>query len=152
MRRRVYLSLILIFVINTFTYAQVDKLAANIGYEYMNKNSGYLGAEYRLDSNKGKSRHGPLTAGVGTYLYGNNNKFAIAPEVHINKTWMHFLTTELSASTENFKPSFGLSFFNLMRFQFGYSIPFDDSNFKGFYFGFHILIGRSPFYDEIRIF
>lgn len=63
-----------------------------------------------------------------------------------------FLTTEVSASTKNIKPSVGLSLMNLTRIQFGYSIPIDKSEFKGFYFGFHILIGRSPFYDEIKIY
>ena len=150
--RRTITLILLALLFNFYAPAQINKLAANIGYEYMHKNSGYLGAEYRLNDNRGKNPHGPLTAGIGTYLYNNNNKFSLAPEIHLNQTWMHFLTTELSASTLNFKPSIGLSFFNVTRFQFGYSIPFKDSGFKGFYFGFHILIGRAPFYDEISIF
>jgi len=150
--RRIIILLLLALLLNSFASAQINKFTANIGYQYMHKNSGYLGAEYRLNDNKGKNPHGPLTVGVGSYLYSNNNKFSLAPEVHINQTWMHFLNTELSASKQNFKPSIGLSFFNLTRLQFGYSIPFNDSGFKGFYFGFHILIGRAPFYDEVRIF
>ena len=150
--RRIITSLVLIFLINSSANAQLNKLAANIGYDYMNKKSGYVGAEYRLNNNDNKNNNGPLNVGVGTYLYGNNGKFAMAPEVHINQTWMHFLTTELSASTKNIKPSLGLSLLGLTRIQFGYSIPIDNSDFKGFYFGFHILLGRSPFYDEIKIF
>ena len=150
--RRIFTSLVLILLINTYSVGQIDRLAANIGYDYMNKNSGYIGAEYRLDSNEGKNTQGPLNIGIGSYLYGNNGKFAIAPEIHLNQTWMHFLVTELSASTKNIKPSVGLSLMNLTRIQFGYSIPINHSDFKGFYFGFHILIGRSAFYDEIKIY
>ena len=150
--RRILTLLVLIVLTNTYTNAQINKLAANVGYEYMHKSSGYLGAEFRLNSNNDKNIHGPLNIGLGTYLYSNNGNFAVAPEVHLNQTWKHFLTTELSASTQNFKPSIGISLFNLTRLQFGYSFPFKDSDFKGFYFGFHILIGRSAFYDEITIF
>ncbi len=150
--RRVLTSLVLIILINTYAVGQIDKLAANIGYEYMHKKSGYLGAEYRLNNNNLNNNNGPLNIGVGTYMYGNNGKFSIAPEIHLNQTWMHFLITEVSASTKNIKPSVGLSLMNLTRIQFGYSFPIDQSEFKGFYFGFHILIGRSPFYDEIKIY
>ena len=150
--RRLIISIALVLLMNTFVQAQLNKLALNVGYEYMHKNSGYLGAEYRFNNNDLKNNHGPLNVGVGAYMYSNNNKFAIAPEIHFNQTWKHFLITELSASTKNFKPSVGLTAFNLARFQFGYSFPFNSSEFKGFYFGFHILIGRSPFYDEIKIY
>ena len=150
--KRVFTSLALIILINTYAVGQIDKLAANIGYEYMHKKSGYLGAEYRLNNNNLNNNNGPLNIGVGTYMYGNNGSFSIAPEIHLNQTWMHFLTTEVSASTKNIKPSVGLSLMNLTRIQFGYSFPIDQSEFKGFYFGFHILIGRSPFYDEIKIY
>ncbi len=150
--KRVFTSLALIILINTYAVGQIDKLAANIGYEYMHKKSGYLGAEYRLNNNNLNNNNGSLNIGVGTYMYGNNGKFSIAPEIHLNQTWMHFLITEVSASTKNIKPSVGLSLMNLTRIQFGYSFPIDQSEFKGFYFGFHILIGRSPFYDEIKIY
>lgn len=139
-------------ITNNYTEAQVNKIALNVGYEYMHKKSGYLGAEYRINNNDLNNNNGPLNIGFGTYIYGNNKKISVAPEIHINQTWKHFLITELSASTKNLKPSIGLSAFNLARFQFGYSFPFNHSDFKGFYFGFHILLGRSPFYDEIRIF
>lgn len=153
--KRIFPALLFLLLITVHGEAQspnLDKLALNISYKYMHVNSGYLGAEYRLNSNKGKNANGPLTVGVGTYLYGNKGKFAIVPEVHLNQTWMHFLTTELSASTKNVMPSAGLTFFNLMRIQFGYSFPLADSNFKGFHFGFNILLGRSSFYDEIKIY
>ena len=150
--RRILTSLVLILLINTYAVGQIDKLAANIGYAYMHKKSGYLGAEYRLNNNNLNNNNGPLNIGIGTYMYGNNGKFSIAPEIHLNQTWMHFLITEVSASTKNIKPSVGLSLMNLTRIQFGYSFPIDQSEFKGFYFGFHILIGRSPFYDEIKIY
>lgn len=150
--RRILISIILTLLVNNYTHAQLNKLALNVGYEYMHKNSGYLGAEYRFNNNDLKNNHGPLNVGIGTYMYNNNNKFAIAPEIHLNKTWKHFFITELSASTKNVKPSIGLSLLNLGRLQFGYSFPIDNSEFKGFYFGFHILIGRSPFYDEIKIY
>ena len=150
--RRILVLISLALLMNNLAQAQLNKVALNVGYEYMHKSSGYLGAEYRFNNNDLKNNHGPLNVGIGAYMYNNNSNFAIAPEVHLNKTWKHFLITELSASTKNFKPSIGISAFNLARFQFGYSFPFDNSDFKGFYFGFHILIGRSPFYDEIRIF
>ena len=153
--KRIIPALLFLLFFTTYAKAQshnIEKLALNIGYQYMHVNSGYLGAEYRLNSNKGKNTHGPFTMGAGTYLYGDKGKFAVAPEVHINQTWMHFLTTELSASTKNLKPSVGFSFFNLMRIQFGYSFPIGNSNFEGFHVGVNILLGRSPFYDEIRIY
>ena len=153
--KRILSALLFLLLITLQAEAQstnLDKLALNVGYQYMHVNTGYLGAEYRLNSNLGKNKNGPLTVGVGTYLYGNKGKFAIAPEIHLNQTWMHFLTTEVSASTKNLKPSIGISLFDLMRFQFGYSFPIDNSNFKGFHFGFNILIGRSSFYDEIKIY
>ena len=101
--KRVFTALVLITLINTYAVGQIDKLAANIGYEYMHKKSGYLGAEYRLNNNNLNNNNGPLNIGIGTYMYGNNGKFSIAPEIHLNQTWMHFLITEVSASTKNIK-------------------------------------------------
>ena len=150
--KRVLISIILALITSSYAQAQLNKIALNVGYEYMNKSSGYLGADYRFNNNDLNNNHGPLNIGLGTYMYNENNKFTIAPEIHLNKTWKHFLFTELSASSKNIKPSIGLSIFNLGRLQFGYSFPIDNSELKGFYFGFHILIGRSPFYDEIRVF
>lgn len=150
--KRILVSIILVLAMSGYAQAQLNKVALNVGYEYMNKSSGYLGAEYRFNNNDLNNNHGPLNIGLGTYMYNENNKFTIAPEIHLNKTWKHFLFTELSASSKNIKPSIGLSIFNLGRLQFGYSFPIDNSELKGFYFGFHILIGRSPFYDEIRVF
>lgn len=150
--KRILIATILLLAMSSYSHAQLNKVALNVGYEYMNKNSGYLGAEYRFNNNDLQNNHGPLNVGVGAYMYGNDGKFAMAPEIHLNKTWKHFLITELSASTKNIKPSVGLSLLNVGRLQFGYSFPIDNSDFKGFYFGFHILIGRSPFYDEIKIF
>ncbi len=125
------------------------KFALNLGYDYMQVHTGFLGVEYRIDRNLS---HGPLTIGTGTYLYGENGKFAPLPEIHLNKTWKHFIITEISASTKNIKPSVGFTFFNLARLQFGYSIPIQQSDIEGFSIGFHLLIGKSPFYDEIRVF
>lgn len=129
-----------------------QKLAVSLGYEYFDKSAGFVGTEYRLDKNNLQNKHGPLNIGVGTYLYGKEGRFSLAPEAHINQTWWHVASTELSVSTKNIKPSVGLSFFNLFRMQFGYSFPFTKNDFKGFYFGFRIHIGRAPFYDEIQIF
>lgn len=150
--KRILISIILVFMMSQYGQAQLNKTAINIGYENIHKSMGYLGAEYRFNNNDLKNNHGPLNIGLGTYMYSQDSKFKIAPEIHLNITWKHFLLTELSVSTKNFKPSVGLSVLNLGRLQFGYSFPIDNSEFKGFYFGFHILIGRSPFYDEIRIF
>ena len=150
--KRILISIILVLIMSAYAQAQLDKVALNIGYENIHKSSGYLGAEYRFNNNDLSNNHGPLNIGVGTYMYSKNSQFAIAPEIHLNKTWKHFLLTELSVSNKNIKPSVGLSIFNLARFQFGYSFPINNSDFKGFYFGFHILLGRSPFYDEIQIF
>ena len=150
--KRIIIAIMMMLMMSNFTHAQLNKVALNVGYESMKKKSGYLGAEYRFNNNDLQNNHGPLNVGVGAYLYGNDGKFALAPEIHLNKTWKHFLITELSASTKNIKPSVGLSLLNVGRLQFGYSFPIDNSDFKGFYFGFHILIGRSTFYDEIKIF
>lgn len=128
------------------------KFALNAGYDKVGIHTGYLGAEYRIDGNEGENRHGPLNVGVGSYLYGRNGKFFAVPELHVNKTWKHVAVTELSVSTKNIRPSVGVSFFNLARMQFGYSFPVQKSSFKGFYFGFHILLGKASFYDEIKVF
>lgn len=151
MKRLITLIALSLLIFN-YAEAQFNKVALNAGYEYMNKKSGYLGAEYRFNNNDLDNKHGPLNIGIGAYMYGKDNKFAVAPEIHLNKTWKHFLISEISASTKNIKPSLGLSIFNLGRLQFGYSFPINNSDFEGFYFGFHILLGRSEFYDEIRIF
>lgn len=146
-------SVLLLFMISFFkTSAQLNKVALNVGYEYLTRSNGYIGAEYRLNNNDLKNNQGPLVFGVGSYLYSKNKNLKVIPEVHLNQTWKHFLITELSASTKNIKPSVGISFFNLTRMHFGYSIPINNSELKGFYFGFHILIARSPFYDEIKIY
>ena len=150
--KRTLILIIFTLTINSYIQAQLNKVALNIGYENIHKSTGYLGAEYRFNNNDLKNNHGPLNIGLGTYVYTKNSKLTIAPETHLNKTWKHFLLTELSISTRNVKPSVGLTVFNSARFQFGYSFPINNSEFKGFYFGFHILLGRSPFYDEVRIF
>ena len=150
--KRILIATMLMLLMSSYTQAQLNKVALNVGYESMQKKSGYLGVEYRFNNNDLRNNHGPLNVGVGGYLYGEDGKFTISPEIHLNKTWMHFLITELSASTKNIKPSVGLSLMNLGRLQFGYSFPIDNSDFKGFYFGFHILIGRPPFYDEIKVY
>lgn len=128
------------------------RFALNIGYDKVGIHSGYLGTEYRLNSNNRNNSNGPLNMGVGTYLHQQGGNLKITPELHLNQTWKHYLLSELSVSPKNVRPSVGLSFFNLGRMQFGYSIPIDHSSFKGFYFGFHILIGKAPFYDEIKVF
>ncbi len=148
-------SILTVIFITTFVGVAFSqhKFALNLGYDYMQKHTGYVGAEYRIDSNQQEHRsHGPFNIGIGTYLYGQNGKFTATPEIHLNKTWKHFIVTEISASARNIKPSIGLTFFNLARLQFGYSFPVKQSDFKGFSVGFHILIGKSPFYDEMRVF
>ncbi len=146
------ISLIIFAVLVSFNGIGQNKLALNLGYDYMQKHSGFVGVDYRIDGNEGENKHGPLNIGLGTYLYGENGKFALSPEAHLTKTWKHFLLTEISVSTKNVKPSVGLTFFNLAHLKFGYSFPFRGSDFKGFSLGFHILIGRAPFYDEIKVF
>ncbi|MDO5522736.1 MAG: hypothetical protein Q4G48_01670 [Bacteroidia bacterium] len=148
-------STLIVLFLTTFatTAFSQHKFALNLGYDYVQKHTGYVGAEYRIDSNRPEhTSHGPLNVGIGTYLYGQNGKFMATPEIHLNKTWKHFIITELSASTKNIKPSIGFTFFNLARLQFGYSFPLNQSDFKGFSVGFHILIGKAPFYDEMRVF
>jgi hypothetical protein len=127
--------------------------ALNLGYDHMQAHTGFLGVEYRVDHNLQRhTSHGPFTVGIGTYLYGENGKFSPAPGIHLNKTWKHFIINEISVSTKNIKPSVGITFFNLTRLQFGYSFPIQQSDLRGFSVGIHVLIGRSPFYDEIRVF
>lgn len=133
-------------------FLSAQKFALNVGYDYFQKHTGYFGAEYRLDKNDDSNKQGPLTVGIGAMMYGEDGKFKAAPEVHLQKTWMHFVSSQLSVSTQNIAPSVGISFFNLTRMQFGYSFPLQQSQFKGFYVGFHILIGGKPFYDEITVF
>ena len=67
--KRIFLAAMLILLMNNYANAQLDKLALNVGYEYMHKASGYLGAEYRINNNDLKNNHGPLNVGVGTYMY-----------------------------------------------------------------------------------
>lgn len=148
----IYFWLLLIFLGCNIATMDAQGLAASLGYEYFGKNAGFLGAEYRLDKNDLQNNHGPFNIGVGTYLFSENGKFSLAPEVHVNQTWWHAISTEFSISTKNIKPSAGVSFFNLFRLQFGYSYPFEKSDFKGFYFGVRVNIGRALFYDEIRVF
>ncbi len=133
-------------------FASAQKFALNVGHNYPQKHTGYTGVEYRIDKNSDSNKQGPLTLGIGAMMYGENGKFKAAPEIHMQKTWMHFVSSQISVSTQNIVPSVGLSFFNLTRLQFGYSFPLQQSNFKGFYVGFHVLIGGKPFYDEITVY
>ncbi len=150
MKQRVPLFFVLLLFV-TNSMAQ-HRFALNAGYEHVRGSIGYFGLEYRLNSNNDKNKNGPLNIGIGSRFYSSKSIFQVIPEAHINKTWKHFLVSELSASTKSIQPSLGLSFFNLARLQFGYSIPIQKSEFKGFFFGFHILLGKSAFYDEITIF
>lgn len=140
----------LLFV-SEFANAQ-HKFALDVGYHYMKGSRGYLGAEYRLDSNDGVNRHGPFNIGVGGLVYSQENKTKIVPEMHINKTWRHFIVTEVSSTTKYIEPSLGLTFFNLVRVQTGYNVPFKKQDAGGFTFAVRVLIGRSPYYDEITVY
>lgn len=149
---RKVLLLIFVTLLLSHTCLAQQKLALNLGYDYMGRHSGFTGIDYRLNSNAGVNRHGALNVGIGAYLYGKDGRFAIAPEAHLTQTWRHFLLTELSVSTQNIKPSLGLTLFNLGHLKIGYSFPINDADFKGFSIGFHLYIGRSSFYDEIKLF
>ena len=150
--KQILLSIALLLAISVHSAFSQQKFALNVGYGYMQKHTGFAGIDYRLDGNSPKNSHGPLNIGAGAYLYGENGKFALAPEVHLNKTWKHFIVTEISASTKNIKPSVGVTFFNLAHLKFGYSFPVNNSAFNGFFVGFHLQIGKAPFYDEIKVF
>lgn len=142
----------LLFTVFAAALHAQHQFALNLGYKYNRINSGYVGAEYRLDKNSNKSSHGPLNVGIGSHLYADKRSLTLLPEIHVNKTWKHFLITELSVSPQYINPNIGITFFNFTRLQFGYAVPLQQSEFKGFSFGLHILIGRSPFYDEITIY
>ena len=102
--KRTLISAFFILMLNSYVFAQLDKVALNIGYENIHKSMGYIGAEYRFNNNDLKNHHGPLNIGIGTYLYKKESKFRVTPEIHLNKTWKHFLITELSASSKSLKP------------------------------------------------
>jgi hypothetical protein len=52
------------------TFSQ-HKFILNLGYDYMQTNTGFVGAEYRINNNQqGHNLHEPLNIGIGTYLYG----------------------------------------------------------------------------------
>lgn len=152
MKRASVLTVLFLVAFSGVTFSQ-HKFAFNLGYDYMQAHTAFAGVEYRLDRNLQKhTSHGPLTVGIGAYLYGEKGKLSSVPEMHLNKTWKHFIITEISASAKSIKPSVGFTFFNLARLQFGYSFPIQRTDLKGFSVGFHVLISRAPFYDEIRVF
>lgn len=55
-----------LFFISATVFGQ-HKFAFNIGYDKVGVHSGYAGAEYRINSNAGENRHGPLN--VGGYVF-----------------------------------------------------------------------------------
>lgn len=76
----------------------------------------------------------------------------VTPELHLNQTWKHYLVSELSVSAKNVRPSLGLSFLIWDGCNLATAYPLIIPLSRGFYFGFHILIGKAPFYDEIKVF
>ncbi len=146
------------FVLGLFLSFCLQRLLAqpalNMGYDYSKVHAGYLGGEYRLDGNRRGGGDNPLNIGLGAVLYNAEGKFGVIPEIHLNKSWKHFLITEISATTQALRPHVGLTLFNLVRFQFGYNVPFGKLQVAtgGFYFGLRILIGSPDFYHEVVIF
>lgn len=119
--------------------------AANIGYDYIGRNAGFAGLEYRINS----SDTFATNAGIGSFVTSIDKKLTIIPEAHLTKGF-GFLTGKMSVSTKHLAPSIGFGFLNAMDFSFGYTIPYEKNNGlnEGIYFGVHFFIGEKKFYDS----
>ena len=119
--------------------------AANIGYDYIGRNAGFAGLEYRINS----SDTFATNVGIGSFLTSIDEKLTIIPEAHFAKGF-GFLIGKASLSTKHIAPSIGFGFLNAMDFSLGYTIPYEKNNGlkEGISFGIHFFIGGKKFYDS----
>lgn len=123
--------------------------AINIGYDYIGKSAGFTGLEYRIPSKSNVYSN----LGIGTYFTTDSKDFIILPEVHYNITSKNGYKAEVSLCAKKVTPSIGINLFNAMHLNLGYNIPFNNNeNFKGFYMGLHLFIGKNGFYDSMKLF
>ena len=121
---------------------------ANVGYEYIGKNAGFAGLDYRFS----KYSEPALNAGAGVYVVSLQKKINIVPEIHLNYNWKNEWFTEVSLSSKNFKPSVGFNFLNATQLKFGYSFGFNkEDSLNGISVGVHFNIGGKHFYDYLRV-
>ncbi len=148
MFRKIVITSILLTLTSHLLSAQ--GFAANLGYNYIGKNAGFLGVEYRINDTHKPS----INLGIGSYLTSVNDKFGFVPEIHYNQTFdkNSGLAFQLSASTKNLKPSINFNLLNIIRLDLGYSFGYKSSkDFQGLAFGINILLGQDEFYDYFNI-
>ncbi|WP_300670997.1 hypothetical protein [Soonwooa sp.] len=138
--------LILVFVGN---FCKAQGFALNVGYNYMGKNAGFVGADYRISD----SRKPAINVGAGTYLTSVNHKFGVVPEVHFNQVLgkESAFMYQVSVSSKNLKPSLGINIFNFLHLDLGYSFGYEKSkDFQGFALGLNFLLGQDGFYEPFK--
>jgi hypothetical protein len=122
--------------------------AFNLGYQYIGKHAGFLGADARFNSTHSSA----FNIGGGVYLTGLNQKFIVIPEVHVNHSLNHVFLYELSVTPKNIRPSVGLNLLNLIQLKFGYSYPLkDQQEFRAYSFGINFYLGENRFYDYLNL-
>ncbi|WP_128330911.1 hypothetical protein [Apibacter sp. HY039] len=125
-------------------------IALNLGYSYVNTNTGYFGGEYGYRFNS--IDWTGITIGAGAFMGNFNREFKFIPEAHV--TYSHaILLGEFSITQHNINPSIGLHLFNLMRLKVGYSWKMGNENVRmqGITFGLNVLLGSSGFYDDFNL-
>ncbi len=145
-----------IFFLNLFLFtlglqkinAQPQGVALNLGYTYINTNTGYVGGEYtHWLTSSDRYWHG-ISAGAGTYYGSFNGNFKFGPTA--NLTYIHTIfLSEFSISPYHINPNIGLNFFNIARLKAGYSwkLGHENINMTGITFGVNFLFGTHGFYE-----
>ncbi|MFN3019867.1 hypothetical protein ACK1KB_02625 [Chryseobacterium sp. TY3] len=145
---KIFFLLIIIF---TGSFCKAQGFALNVGYNYIGKNAGFAGVDYRISD----TRKPAINVGAGTYLTSVNHKFGVVPDIHFNQVlgkdsaFMY----QVSVSSKNLRPSLGINILNVLHLDLGYSFGFNRSkDFQGFALGLNILLGQDDFYDHFKAF
>ncbi|WP_313030658.1 hypothetical protein [Soonwooa sp.] len=146
MKIKIFFLLIKIFA---GSFCKAQGFALNVGYNYIGKNAGFAGVDYRISD----TRKPAVNVGAGTYLTSVNHKFGVVPEIHFNQVvgrdsaFMY----QVSLSSKNLRPSLGINIFNFGHLDLGYSFGFNKSkDFQGFALGLNFLLGQDTFYDSFK--
>ena len=142
-------SILFFILISAGMFCNAQGFALNIGYNYIGKNAGFAGIDYRISD----SRKPAINVGAGTYLTSVNHEFGVVPEIHFNQilgrdsAFMY----QVSVSSKNLRPSLGFNIFNFLHLDLGYSLGFNKSkDFQGFALGLNFLLGQDGFYDPFK--
>ncbi len=136
-------SLIIYFVSFLFN---AQGFAGEIGYQYKYSNLLKIGLSYRMSDSKNEN---PLNVNC---ILNTNFKDSNLLLVGIQKRFLYIFEGGLNLSTSDVEPVVGLNFFNGIRFNIGYSFPYQPNmtNNNRFTFGLYLAIGSKDYYDQFK--